>query len=62
MPFNDARRLRGEGETDIMVPFPLNTSTASEHVERFLYPQDEILSNINAPEEPGLYSPTAINQ
>ena len=29
MPFNDHRRLRGEGKTNLIVPFPLNTTAAS---------------------------------
>jgi hypothetical protein len=61
MPFNDARRLKKNG-SDISVPFPLNVATATQNVERFLYPQDELLSNTNAPEDPGLYSVTDINQ
>lgn len=62
MPFDDARRLRGTGETDIAVDIPLNTTSASTQPERFLYPSDEMLSNPNAPEEPGLYTPTDVNK
>ena len=45
MPFNDHRRLRGAGETDLVVPFPLNTTAATSHVERIPHAQDEIISN-----------------
>lgn len=61
-PWDDARRLRGAGETDIAVPIPLNTPTATAHPERFLYPETEMLANPNAPVEPGLYAPTEVNQ
>ena len=62
MPFDDARRLRGTKETDIAVDIPLNTSSATRQPERFLYPDGEMLSNPNAPEDPGLYSATPVNQ
>lgn len=61
MPFDDARRLR-KSDSDIMVPFPLNVPTSTQNVERMLYPQDEVLSNPMAPEDPGLYEPTMVNQ
>lgn len=61
MPFDDARRLRGAGETDIALDIPLNTPTATRQPERFLYPQAEMISNPNAPAEPGIYAPTAVN-
>ena len=41
MPFNDHRRLRGDGETNLIPPFPLNTNAATAHVERIPYAQDE---------------------
>ena len=62
MPFNDHRRLRGEGKTDMIVPFPLNTTAASEHVERIPYAQDELASNSTIDEDPGLYAKTEVNQ
>lgn len=61
MPFDDARRLK-KSDSDIAVPFPLNTATATQHVQRFIYPEAEILSNSQAPPEPGLYAVTKINQ
>lgn len=61
MPFDDARRLR-KTDADIDVPFPLNTATATQHIQRFLYPQAEVLTNSQAPAEPGLYSVTRVNQ
>ena len=62
MPFNDHRRLRGAGETDLIPPFPLDNSAASQHVERIPYAQDELNSNANAPADPGLYSKTEVNK
>ena len=62
MPFNDHRRLRGDGETALIPPFPLNTSAASEHVERIPYAQDELSSNSTIDEDPGLYAETEVNQ
>ncbi len=61
MPFNDARRLR-KSESNIAVPFPLNTPSATQHVERIPYGQDEINSNANAPADPGIYAATEVNQ
>ena len=62
MPFNDHRRLRGDSETDLIVPFPLNTTAASAHVERIPYAQDELTSNSNMTEDPGLYEKTEVNR
>ena len=62
MPFNDHRRLRGEGKTNLIVPFPLNTTAASEHVERIPYAQDELTSNSTIDDDPGLYAETEVNQ
>ena len=62
IPWDDARRLRGAGESDIAVPIPLNTPTATAHPERFYYPETEMLANPNAPEDPGLYAPTEVNR
>ena len=61
MPFNDARRLR-KSEGHIAVPFPLNTGTATQHVERLPYGQEEIDSNSNAPADPGILAVTEVNQ
>jgi len=61
MPFDDARRLRGANESDVAVNIPFNTATATQHIERFLYPSEEIIGNINAPADPGLYVPTPVN-
>ena len=60
MPFNDHRRLRGDSETDLIVPFPLNPG-GSAHVERIPYAQDELTSNSNMTEDPGLYAKTKVN-
>ena len=60
MPFNDHRRLRGDGETDLIVPFPLNPG-GSAHVERVPYAQDELTSNSNMTEDPGLFAKTKVN-
>ncbi len=62
MPFNDHRRLRGAGETDLIPQFPINNTAASQHVERIQYAQDELTSNENAPSDPGLYSATEVNK
>ena len=62
MPFNDHRRLRGDGETDLIPPFPLNTTAATDHVERIPYAQDELSSNSTMDNDPGLYVKTEVNQ
>ena len=62
MPFNDHRRLRGAGESDLVPPFPLNTVGATQHVERMQWSQGELSSNENAPTDPGLYAKTAVNK
>ena len=62
MPFDDHRRLRGAGETDLVVPFPLNTAAAAAHVERLHYAQDEISSNSNAPGDKTLFDKTEVNK
>ncbi len=62
MPFDDHRRLR-KSDQDLVVPFPLNDSTASGHVGRLPYPTDELNSNANAPgADPGIFTSTAVNQ
>jgi hypothetical protein len=62
MPFNDHRRLRGAGETNLIPPFPLNTPSATKHVERMPWAQDEITSNSTVSEDPGLFAKTAVNR
>ena len=62
MPFNDHRRLRGAGETNLIPPFPLNTQSATKHAERLPWAQDEITSNSTVDEDPGLYFKTAVNR
>ena len=62
MPFNDHRRLRGDGETNLIPPFPLNTTAATAHVERIPYAQDELTSNSTMDDDPGLYLQTEVNQ
>ena len=62
MPFDDARRLR-KSDPDLLVPFPLNTATASVHPERYPYADGELNANENAPaEDPGIFTKTPVNQ
>ncbi len=62
MPFDDARRLR-KGETDLIVPFPLNVASASAHPERYPYADQELNANSNSPgEDPGIFTKTPVNQ
>lgn len=62
MPFNDARRLR-KSDSDIAVPIPFNTTSATEQPERLPYSDDELVSNENAPnQDPGLFVKTEVNQ
>jgi hypothetical protein len=62
MPFNDHRRLRGDDETNLIPPFPLNTTAATAHVERVPYAQDELTSNSTQADDPGLYAETEVNK
>ena len=65
MPFDDHRRLRGASESDLGVPFPLNTTAATKHVERMPYPQSEKNSNSNVPvisDADALYTKTEVNK
>ena len=62
MPFNDHRRLRGDGESNLVPAFPLNTNAAIDHVERIPYAQDELTSNGTVDDDPGLYVKTEVNQ
>jgi len=61
MPFDDNRRLQ-KSDSDVLVPFELNTPTQTVNVERFIYPNDELESNTSAPADPGAYTATMINQ
>jgi hypothetical protein len=61
MPFDDHRRVR-KSDPDLVVPFPLNDSSASGHVQRLPYASDELNANGNAPAEPGIFSATEVNQ
>ena len=63
MPYDDARRIRNSsGDSDLVVPFPFNTGTATAHPERMPYSFDELNTNENAPEEPGIFIKTPVNQ
>ena len=62
MPFNDLRRLR-KADSDLIVPFPFNTTSNTTHVERLLYPQAEIQTNPNCPNPiPDIFTPTSVNE
>jgi len=61
MPFDDTRRLQ-KSDSDLAVPFELNTPTQTANVERLIYPNDETESNSSAPADPGAYTPTEVNQ
>jgi hypothetical protein len=62
MPFDDHRRLRKD-EMDVVVPFPVNDSSASGHVQRLPYPSTELNANSNAPgSDPGIFTKTEVNQ
>ena len=62
MPFNDLRRLR-KTDSDVMLPIPFNTATNTQHVERLLYPNSEIIGNSNIPSPlPDIFTTTKVNQ
>lgn len=61
MPFNDARRLR-KSDPNLAVPFTMNNGPMPPYAERLPYSFDELNSNNNAPEEPGIFTKTPINQ
>lgn len=62
MPFNDLRRLRAT-DSDVILPIPFNTATNTAHVERLLYPNDEIAANPNVPSPlPDIFTSTRANQ
>lgn len=61
-PFDDARRLR-KSDSDVSVPFPINTTTASSHAERYPYADNELNANSNGPgNDPGIFTKTAVNE
>ncbi|MCF2492860.1 SusD/RagB family nutrient-binding outer membrane lipoprotein [Dyadobacter chenhuakuii] len=56
--FNDLRRTRKEA---VVVPVPANNGSVLP--ERFVYAQDEVNSNTNAPNPvPGVFEPTPVNK
>lgn len=61
MPWDDARRLRNS-DTDVIVNFPLNTSSVTTYPERFQISQLEINSNSNAPAQESIFTATPVNQ
>ena len=61
MPFNDARRLR-QSDPSLAVPFTMNDGPAPPFAERLPYSFDEINSNENAPEDPGIFAKTPVNR
>lgn len=61
MPFNDARRLR-VSNPDLAVPFKMNDGPTPPFAERIPYSFDELNSNANAPEDPGIFAKTPINR
>jgi hypothetical protein len=61
LPFNDARRLR-TNESDITVPFIMVDGPNPPFAERFPYSDDELNSNLNAPEDPGIFEKTEVNR
>ena len=54
IPFNDARRLR-KADSDISVPFVMKNNSSTQRAERLPYAYDELNSNENAPEDPGIF-------
>ena len=61
IPFNDARRLR-KADSDISVPFVMKNNSSTQRAERLPYAYDELNSNENAPEDPGIFQKTPVNQ
>lgn len=62
IPFDDVRRLR-KSDSDVMVPIPLNTTTATMNPQRLLYPRSEIDNNENVPSPlPDIFVPTKVNE
>ena len=61
MPFNDARRLRKDDQ-NISVPFVMVGGPNPPYPERLPYSADELNSNSNAPEDPGIFVKTKVNE
>ncbi|HKK74815.1 MAG TPA: SusD/RagB family nutrient-binding outer membrane lipoprotein [Saprospiraceae bacterium] len=61
LPFNDTRRLR-VSDPNLDVPFTMNNGPTPPYAERLPYSFDEINSNENAPEDPGIFAKTPVNQ
>jgi hypothetical protein len=61
LPFNDVRRLR-VSDPDLAVPFTMNDGPTPPYAERLPYSFDELNSNENAPEDPGIFAKTPVNQ
>ncbi len=61
IPWNDLRRL-SKTDSDIAVPVPFNTSSTTEHPQRFIISQAELNSNSNAPTGLTIFDKTEVNQ
>lgn len=62
MPFDDHRRLR-KSDPDLVVPFPVNDSSAPSHVQRLPYASTELDANANSPSgDPGIFTKTKVNE
>jgi hypothetical protein len=61
MAFNDSRRLRST-DGAIAVPFVMKGNDSSQKAERMPYAFIELNSNENAPEDPGIFVKTEVNQ
>lgn len=61
MPFNDARRLR-KSDSSISVPYVMVGADNNRKPERMPYAQNELNSNQNAPDDPGIFQKTSVNQ
>ncbi len=62
MPFNDVRRL-DKSDQDLIVPFPLNTTSATMNPQRLPYAESELFANSNGPgQDPGIFVKTPVNQ
>ena len=59
---NNARRLQ-VSDGDLVVPFPINQSSATRHPEWMPYSDDELNTNTNSPaQDPCIYAATKVNQ
>lgn len=61
MAFNDARRLRSADAT-VAVPYIMKGNDSSQKAERMPYAFIELNSNENAPDDPGIFAKTEVNQ